>query len=273
MALTDKLTAIGDAIRLQSEKTGKLTLDQMPGEIANLQPLNFKVVGGTAAPSNPKENTIWVDTSTAVSEWVYSDHQPDASINGRVWIKSGSGGDPNFDALKGKNWIFLYPRFTKQVVNGVWVDKTAKVYLSGAWKDLWDGTLYDSGNQYDSFTGGWLASSDDTVNYVAFQSDKIQFFNTGGTTMPVAIYTKKKIDVSNFNTLQIEWNLSRDKDVKFGLTNSNTTGNAPSFTASTTVTGTGSKVSTLDISSATGEFYVSVTANCSPIELFKIKLI
>ena len=36
MALTDKLAAIGDAIRAQTGKEEKLTLDQMPDEIAGI---------------------------------------------------------------------------------------------------------------------------------------------------------------------------------------------------------------------------------------------
>ena len=39
-------------------------------------PLNFKVVGGTSAPSNPKENTIWVNTSTAITSWDFSATEP-----------------------------------------------------------------------------------------------------------------------------------------------------------------------------------------------------
>lgn len=37
MALTDKLTAIADAIRGKTGKADGLTLDQMPTEIANIQ--------------------------------------------------------------------------------------------------------------------------------------------------------------------------------------------------------------------------------------------
>lgn len=37
MALTDKLTAIADAIRGKTGKTEELTLDQMPTEIASIK--------------------------------------------------------------------------------------------------------------------------------------------------------------------------------------------------------------------------------------------
>lgn len=47
MALTDKLNAIGDAIRQKTGKTEKLTLDEMPTEIAGIE------TGGGSAPANP----------------------------------------------------------------------------------------------------------------------------------------------------------------------------------------------------------------------------
>lgn len=47
MALTDKLNAIGDAIREKTGKTDKLTLDEMPNEIASI------VSGGGTTPANP----------------------------------------------------------------------------------------------------------------------------------------------------------------------------------------------------------------------------
>ena len=37
---------------------------------------NFTVVGGTSAPSSPAENTIWVNTSTTISNWDFSATQP-----------------------------------------------------------------------------------------------------------------------------------------------------------------------------------------------------
>lgn len=46
MALIDKLNAIGDAIREKTGKTNKLTLDEMPTEIASIS-------GGGTTPANP----------------------------------------------------------------------------------------------------------------------------------------------------------------------------------------------------------------------------
>lgn len=38
--------------------------------------LNFQIVGGTTAPSDPKENDIWVNTDRDIPEWVFSSDDP-----------------------------------------------------------------------------------------------------------------------------------------------------------------------------------------------------
>ena len=38
--------------------------------------LNFKVVGGTTQPSNPSENTIWVNTDKEIAGWIFSAKNP-----------------------------------------------------------------------------------------------------------------------------------------------------------------------------------------------------
>lgn len=134
MALTNKLTAIADAIRVQSGKTGKLTLDQMPNEIVDLQSLGFEVVGGTTSPTSPKENTIWVNTSTTITSWVFSATQPTGS-SGMVWFQTEEKSTAPFNALK-KNNITVCPVSAKQYVRNKWTAKTAKVRQNGAWVEV-----------------------------------------------------------------------------------------------------------------------------------------
>ena len=38
--------------------------------------LNFTVLGGTTRPTNPKENTIWVNTTVEFESWIFSADQP-----------------------------------------------------------------------------------------------------------------------------------------------------------------------------------------------------
>ena len=97
-------------------------------------PLNFKVVGGTSAPASLKENTIWVNTDTAITSWAFRATQPATAAEGMVWFFTGTQSSSEFNALK-KNGIQVYPLSAKQYVSGAWVTKTAKSYQSGAWVD------------------------------------------------------------------------------------------------------------------------------------------
>lgn len=49
---------------------------QLEGFGAGGTSLNFKVVGGTTAPVNPKENTIWVNTDVKITSWHFGAEEP-----------------------------------------------------------------------------------------------------------------------------------------------------------------------------------------------------
>lgn len=115
--------------------------------------LNFKVVGGATQPASATENTIWVNTDTAITSYVFSVTEP-TGIPGLVWITTGATGSVEFNAIK-KNYIQIYPISAKQYISGAWVDKTAKSYQNGEWVDWWTGGLYDMGDEFTSVTGGW----------------------------------------------------------------------------------------------------------------------
>lgn len=114
--------------------------------------LNFKVVGGTVQPASPSENMIWVNTSVAITSWVFSTTAPTSPAAGMVWFSTGPISSVAFNAVK-KNGIWVYPTGCQQYVSGAWVTKTAKTYQSSAWKD-WQLTLYKAGTKRVKFTDG-----------------------------------------------------------------------------------------------------------------------
>ena len=103
--------------------------------------LNFKVVGGTTQPTSASENTIWVNTDTAISEWVFSVTEPISPVAGMVWFIAGTSSPTPINALK-KNGLMVYPMACQQYVDGAWVEKTSEAYQGGTWVSWWDGTLY-----------------------------------------------------------------------------------------------------------------------------------
>lgn len=119
--------------------------------------LNFRVVGGTATPTAPKENTIWINTDQAITSHYFSATEPEGMEEGSVWISTGKSSNVAFSITK-KNPVMVYPISAKQYVNGAWVDKEAKSYQNGEWVD-WVQYLYNKGNEYEDVTGGWIERS------------------------------------------------------------------------------------------------------------------
>lgn len=108
--------------------------------------LNFKVVGGTSQPVNPKENTLWVNTQTEISGWVFSATEPKSPVEGTVCISTGTSSTVEFNALK-KNGIQVYPISAKQYISGAWANVDAYLYNGGEWARfsstiVW---IYDNG--------------------------------------------------------------------------------------------------------------------------------
>ena len=187
MSVNTKMTAIADKIRTLLGVSGKMGLDAMDAnldtactEVSNayaaitekggtvpealnivnlsaainsLSGLNFEVVGGTSAPANPAENTIWVNTSVPISDYIFSAIPPESGAEGSVWFSTGTTSPAAFNALK-KNVVQVYPLSAMQIVNGQIVDVEAKIYQDGEWVD-WGTVLYDAGNHFTEITGGW----------------------------------------------------------------------------------------------------------------------
>jgi hypothetical protein len=116
MALTDKLTAIADAIRAKTGGTAALTLDQMPTEIANIQ------TGGSGGKGDPIVCETVVDIAAVVSveSFEYNPETTHALYNGvrlpvppihilrfpYAWIrKDDANGNYNF-VFGQKPWYF-----------------------------------------------------------------------------------------------------------------------------------------------------------------------
>lgn len=159
--------------------------------------LNFKVVGGTAQPTTPQENTIWVNTSTKINKWTFSATAPSAPAEGDVWIRTGTSSTAEFEALK-KNSISICPVAARQYVSGAWVDKTAKSYIDGGWMD-WLLYIYKDGtlSQISGFTmtGGSMTNS----------SGVLTFTSTSTTTEYMLARSTQKIDFTGFKTLSVNF--------------------------------------------------------------------
>lgn len=160
--------------------------------------LNFKVIGNPQ-PETAKENTIWVDTDVEITSWVFNAAQPETAEEGMAWIFTGASSTVEFNALK-KNGIMVYPLSAKQYVSGAWVDKTAKIYQGGKWVEWWNGELYDTGNEYTTFTGGWTATAIAGSTTVTKDATSMTIKTDYGDD---ALHCSNKMDLTDFSKLVV----------------------------------------------------------------------
>jgi hypothetical protein len=78
-----------------------------------------------------------------VTEWVFSVTEPEAPVEGMLWVANGTKSHVMFNALK-KGTLLVYPYDCKQYVLGAWVQREAQSYIGGEWKD-WGRWLIKAG--------------------------------------------------------------------------------------------------------------------------------
>lgn len=228
-------------------------------------PLNFKVVGGTTAPANPKENTIWVNTDVAISSWVFSATQPEAPAEGMVWILTGTASKVSMNTLK-KNALNVYPVAAKQYICGAWVDKTAKSYQNGEWAE-WVTYLYNEGNEFTDLSGGWGAFTYQDKNNLSIAStgDRIVMtYDRYNTYSQGWLSCKKAIDLTNVKTVHLTYDMANKNAKMYFAVGKTPTGNFygtvitdhPVFQM--LASASGKATTSIDVSALSGEYYVKV---------------
>lgn len=224
--------------------------------------LNFSVVGGLTQPANPKENTIWVETDVPITIWTFSAAEPTEPVDGMVWIIAGKASTVEFNALK-KNGIQVYPISASQYVSGAWVDVIAKSYQNGEWVDWWDGVLYNAGDTYDSYTGGYSGVG----NFNSATNSGGKLYLDVKSNASAALITEKAIALNGFKNLKITGNGSNAANCFFGIASDR------SANFISTVAMGSQNTYTLDISSVNDSFYVGIMGrNGNKVSVDKIWL-
>lgn len=224
--------------------------------------LNFKIIGGTTQPSNPVENTIWVNTENEITGWAFSEVEYETPTEGLVWIKTSIESEIVFNALN-KNSIQIYPLLAKQYVSGAWADKTTQIYQDGEWKDwidwnkwivkdgLYKTPMIAEGVPYDP-------SYPETTFTVTQKDGYILFEQTTGTGMVLW----GPVDLTDVNTITIEGDFSGGVNGNYstyfmlGVWGQFPPSQINTWDARILLTATGA---TLDVSSIQGERYVGFT--------------
>lgn len=165
--------------------------------------LNFKVVGGEKQPSNPAENTIWVNAANEPTGYAFSATEPAEPADGLVWILVSTNGSVSFNALK-KNDLQVYPAKCRQYISGAWVDKEALIYQNGEWIK-WRTYLFDNGDECTDLTGGWGSSgyTDSATTFHSGVNNGTVISISGSGTSFGRIGTQAAIDLTDFKLLAL----------------------------------------------------------------------
>lgn len=213
----------------------------------------IQIAIGPAAPEDPQESMIWV--KAAGGHYVFSETEPEAPTDCLVWFRVTSTG--------------IITRADVYSA-GVWTAADAYMYLSGTWVQIassWNGELFQSGNQYSDYTGGWPAKLGTLT-----ESDPYLKYSAG--TQNIVVSSGKKIDITDFTQLHIigrgRGDYSSGGGVSaripvFGIAAAIGT-TSVTFAAKINMTSgyigdlsTMTEEKVLDISSFTGEYYIAAT--------------
>ena len=247
-------------VSIENNTDGLQDIIQLMDNISSGVELNFEVVGGTTQPTNPKENTIWVNTSTTITSWVFSIEQPTSPRNGMMWFSTGESSTVPFNALKNNN-MQIYPVYAKQYVNGTWEEKTTKSYQNGEWQS-WIRYLYfyKSGD-----LTGWNSQGAAIWNECEGNPPSIYYDNNmltivesvsypeGGNSRGVA-YTISHFDLIPYDVMYLE--IANVENPGYGIYLAVVGNDSGDEYASVDCNSTGTK--TIDISNITEECYLTV---------------
>jgi hypothetical protein len=153
---------------------------------------NFEVVGGIEAPSNPKENTIWVNTDVEIIGWHFSPAAPENMKHGEVWIATDPASAVAFNALK-KNGIEVYPVFAKQYVDGTLVDVEAKIQQNSEWVEMLPDLVFFENGEFNTSVFGEISGTQSIQSDGSFRLYRNQ-----------AVTHNTPVDVSPYSTFQFE---------------------------------------------------------------------
>lgn len=208
--------------------------------------LNFKVIPNPQ-PSTAKENTIWVDTDK-INNYYFTAEQPENMVDHDIWFPIGTSSSVAFSATK-KNPIMVYPISAKQWVNGALVDKTAKSYQGGEWVDWWDGTMYNAGNEYEAYTGGWGKAVQGNPSFT--KKENSLYVSASATSGSSMISHHEPVDLTNVKTVEFDYSCSTPDRTGFIIYNTDLTKVVESLVQTAT-----SGTCSLDVSALTGKYYI-----------------
>lgn len=218
--------------------------------------LNLKVVGGTTQPTNPRENTIWINTNIPITGYFLSHTQPNTQIEGLIWLKTANTG-VEINVGK-KNPIVLYLSTAKLYTGGKWISVNGFVHVNAVWNQfameglmVFDRTM----QEYADINRNILAVRDEEYISRKDADPYIQMTISGSSAITRGYQWKNPVDVTNYITMEVV-GYSTKAINQAGLSPNLNESRNEIVSAAHQTFGTERSTMKIDISSLTGNMYV-----------------
>lgn len=258
-------------------------IDDLPSLIAQIPTgggsIGLTVVGGTTQPSNPDENTIWVNTSTEITSWCVQNTEPSSPSAGMVWITLKPS-ISNVINLSDSGTFLAGFGMSRQYVSGEWVIMDAYLFANSAWQEL-QSYLYNLGDTCIDFCGGWKHLDSGSNNRDEFLADNLHMNYTSTTGVNGAFVTEDMVDLTEYTKLCIDFSVSRgstgssyQSGIYRSTQNSSYSNYANNYTAIYTwhLSSKARGVVEVDITDITGSFYIGTRQQFSDCNIYRLWL-
>ena len=255
------LISVADSIRAKREITKQLMWpDEYKAEIEAISgaDLNFEVVGGTTEPTNPTENTIWVNTDAEITGWVFSGSEPSDPVEGTVWIFTVNSSPVQINVLN-EGAILIELAAVYQYVSGEWTYLEAYVFVNGEWLLCGKSYYFLSGEGSKIGTISTIHSNTSGYNYITYDKNSIKFVMTTSTYVSGVAYFPA-IDLTHIKTLYFD--IQPTTQLFYIGAAASVTSYSPTFAASSSINGGSSrKTVSVDVSKLTGSYHICAKGN------------
>lgn len=239
-----------------------------------------RVFDGTTPPSSPKDNDVWINTSVAINGCELSDKTLPIGWSmgkGFVYLKGDFGGAYDYRNTTGLNLtvpgnhnVVVYARLTSciQYNGSAWETKDAWIYHGSQWYQFSSTqyTIFNAGAATD-YSGGWNAYAYKSQS--SGSTPKAPTF-TLGATMDISLYgqyeynmgtvfSEAAIDLSKYSTLEIEVASTQTGGENGGFSCGVCAAKQNNWTPVATATNVGAGTHSIDISSLSDSYYLSLS--------------
>lgn len=239
--------------------------------------LKLRVLYGMTAPANPQENDVWLQTDVAILGWEFSDKKAGtvtwAMPTGFVYFDCAYGGAYDVRNSTGLNFLNQNAIYTKllgciQYDGSAWKKKDAWIYHGSQWYQFSSKqySIFNAGAATD-YSGGWKAyayksqSSGSTPKAPTFSvgsTFNIDLYGQYEYNMGT-VFSEAAIDLSKYSTLEIEVASTQTGGAYGGFSCGVCAAKQNNWTPVATATNVGAGTHSIDISSLSGSYYLSLS--------------